>query len=75
MIREDFMELEVLSTKIAELVKRSKDLIIGCGKYFKLEDKYCGHRYNWKNTKKFKMDVWLCKKCNFLAKGVKKHGS
>ena len=61
MIREDFENLQELMVQVKKILDKVD--VKGCGKYFKIQDRYCGHRYNWKSLKGFKMDVWLCDKC------------
>jgi NAD-dependent SIR2 family protein deacetylase len=68
MIREDYINIHKIMNNIKDILIRSEEDIIGCGKYFKVEDRYCGHRYNWKSLKKFKMDLWLCKNCEKKVK-------
>jgi hypothetical protein len=65
MIRQDFIELNKALETIQDILKRVT--IIGCGRYFKTLDMYCGHRYNWKGLKGFKMDLWLCSICERKA--------
>jgi len=63
MIREDFIKLQTQVDELQRVLNGVKGEIIGCGKYFKVQDRYCGHRYNWKGKPVFTMDVWLCDKC------------
>ena len=63
MIREDFMKFRKIVSDFDEALDFVEEEVIGCGRYMKRQDRYCGHRYNWKNPDEIKMELWLCKLC------------